>query len=224
MEDWCAAIRRPQETLASATTRFNTFVPSPDLFGAGSPVTPTKVYIVRPCYVDLAEEILPLLNVKASESSRPRAANAGVYGTPGVGKSIFASWLVSVIGASSPGSTIFYFSGSLRENHGLQFGPDGSVLLLSSEVIADRLYHLDHYGNELVWLVADGIKPSFGLPQPYRNLRVIVVHSANLEKLKWLHEWDKRPDLRTFLMPPFSEEEISKAAAARRPVQVGSFA
>ena len=39
-------------------------------------------------------------------------------------------------------------------------------------------------------------------------------------KIKWLHEWDKRDDRRTFVMPPFSEDEILRAAGARRTVQV----
>lgn len=188
------------------------FVLSPDLCGAGTINGVRRSYMVRRCYIDIAREILSHLN-----KMEPAFQNVGVYGTPGVGKSIFASWLVSIIGASSPRSTIFYFSTAVCET---VFFPDGTVKYMPADTCEATIRNLDFNGDELVWLIADGDEPPFGLRDPYKNLRVVVVSSANLRVNKWLHEWDKRRRV-ALLMPPFWLEEVLAAAKTQRVTQVG---
>jgi len=195
----------------------SSFVPSLGLCGAGTVGEVRRCYMVRRCYIDIAREIMSHLN-----QMTPAYKNVGVYGTPGVGKSIFASWLVSIIGASSPRSTIFYFSGAVCETDVLVFFPDGTVKRMPADTCGSTIVDLDENGDELVWLIADGDKPPFGLRDPQKNLRVVLVSSANLQnpKNKWLHEWDKRRRV-ALLMPPFSLEEVLAAAETQRAVQVG---
>lgn len=173
---------------------------------------------VRASYVVLVDEILRFAKHTHSRATTPGyVSNVGVYGTPGIGKSVFASYLVGALGALCRGDTVMYTAGQSRSSgRFLAFFPDGRVEYLNAE--AGRRLLSDVGGNaasgQLVWLIVDGEAPPQGALVTLSRVRIVTVSSANLEKKGWLKEWDKHTHLR-LLMPPFTSDEVMAAAARR---------
>jgi hypothetical protein len=172
---------------------------------------------IRDAYVELARVIMYLQNQRETTMK-----NISVYGTPGVGKSVFASLLVFHLAAASPGSVVLYTAcNSTSEEMFLVFHPDGNVLYMSAQdgvALISQLGVSDTDTDTLVWVIVDGYKPPAGTLCTTRNsrLRTVMVSSSNLEKKGWLHEWDKHVDFR-LLMPPFCWEEMQQALEIRTP-------
>lgn len=173
-----------------------------DLFGNDHPV------FVRGDYVELADNLLGHLNHFERPGIREAfAAHSVVYGTPGVGKSVFAAILVGFIGTYTPNPTVLYHAAfTPSADCFLGFFPDGSVRYISvqdAHVLMSRMGPSDD--ERLLWVVVDGKEPPEGTMATNwsRRLRTILVSSSNMEKHVWLDEWDKHVHLR-LLMPPFT--------------------
>jgi hypothetical protein len=82
--------------------------------------------------------------------------------------------------------------------------PDGEL----TRVLADA-----DVGAQPSWLVVDGRQCDTFVFKPSGSLRIVIVSSANLSKLKWLHELDKLATVR-LLMPPFSCPELERIPGA----------
>ena len=181
----------------------------PDLCGWTDPV------FVRHAHIELVRVILALQNHPDS-----KVKNTSVYGTPGVGKSVFASLLVFYLAEQSPGSVVFYTAiNSDSQGKFLVFRPGGSVRYMSAPEGTALISQLgDSSDTALVWVIVDGYKPPPGTLKVTKNrcLRTVMVSSSNLEKKGWLHEWDKHVHFR-LLMPPFSWEEMEYALTIRTP-------
>lgn len=155
--------------------------------------------LVREVYVDMRERLL----------SEPGGLLACVYGTPGVGKSIFASLFVLSLAERAP-ECIFYRAFSSPADVTTFCIRGAQVFRISDEALGDAL-HLADQGDKPSWYVVDGTGGSSY--RPYKSLRVVVVSSSNLEKNKWLHEVDKGATLK-LLMPPFTFEELQQLSGA----------
>ena len=177
-----------------------------NLYGNGHRV------FVREAYVELAELVVGKL-------ARGEVAHTGVYGTPGIGKSIFASLLVAFIGAASAGgahhATVLYHAAHSMSSGGfLAFFSDGSVRYISISEAKTLLARESVAGERLVWVIADGKKAPEEVVEAveFSNvLRTTTISSSNMGKHDWLAEWNKHVSFAS-LMPPFSLDELLLAA------------
>lgn len=183
-----------------------------DLCGSTEPV------FIRDEYNELAKVIVSQMNLADSDTK-----NISVYGTPGIGKSVFASLLIFYLARASPKSVVLYTAcNSTSQGNFLVFSPNGNVQYMSAQegtVLISQLGDLD--SSDLVWVIVDGYEPPPGTLNDTKNkrLRTVMVSSSNLDKKHWLHEWDKHVQLR-LLMPPFSWEDMQYALKIRTPPEL----
>ena len=201
---WQKALRGELNLEAYATLQL-----PPDLAGS------SRLVFVRDSYLELAHALLRQLQ---TFDDIGQGGNSAVYGTPGIGKSVFASLFVAWIGMNSPGATVLYTAAHTRaSDEYLVFSPNGSVRYMSAAAGKALLMTLGNSQEErLVWVVADGKEPPSGAlaeTQNYR-LRTVLVSSSNMGSKDWLREWHKHVYL-PLLASPFSWDEVLLAALLR---------
>lgn len=163
--------------------------------------------LIREVYADLRDRLL----------AAPGGLLACVYGTPGCGKSVFASLLVLSLAEGGP-MCIFYRAFNSPAASVTMCIRDGRVFAIPDHMIGAHLLRADE-DDKPSWLVIDGTAcPSF---KPHKSLRVVVVFATSLLKNKWLRETDKSATLR-LLMPPFAFSELQ--SLSRRPDLKDRFA
>ena len=160
-----------------------------------------KVALVREVYLRIRERLLAM-----------PPGLACVYGTPGVGKSIFASLFVLSLAGVDDGSVFYtaYGSPSVQSAWCLR---GGCVFNVHQQDLTSALGEAD-CGDKLSWLVVDGRPCGEFVFAPTGSLRVVLVSSANLANQRWLREVDKMATLR-LLMPPFSCSELEGISGAQ---------
>lgn len=165
----------------------------PGLAGAGVRA------LVREVYVDMRERLL----------AEPGGLLACVYGTPGVGKSIFASLLVLSLAERGPNS-IFYRAFRSPTDITTLCIRGTQLFIVAEDEMGSALFQADH-GDKPSWFVIDGTAAASYKPR--KSLRVVVVSSTDLENNHWLHKMHKEATLK-LLMPPFTLEELRQLSDA----------
>ena len=179
-----------------------------DLYDGDSPM------LVRDAYKGIAATMLEGCYTNSPDIKKARSFL--IRGTPGIGKSVFASYLVACLGHYVENVTVVYYSMYWQEDGVLVFTAEGPVGYIQHAKIIDYLCDIEENGGP-VWIIMDNKDPGQGILLPKRrpSRYLVTITSADLASStdKWIREWDKHVDCR-LLMPAFSLVETE--AVARR--------